>query len=63
MAEISPFQELLDYRRKVSELNGWLRNSDLEAGAGCQEFHRRRDILFVAHPRSALTDLQRGTFS
>lgn len=53
---------LLDYRRQVSDLYAWLRQSNLPPDERCIEFRRRKDILFGTHPQSALTTEQQKNF-
>lgn len=60
---ISPFEELLDYRRSVAELYGRLRRSDLSQVERCQQFRRERDSLFANHPQSPLSAEQKASFT
>jgi uncharacterized protein (DUF1684 family) len=60
---ISPFEELLDYRRSVAELYGRLRRTELSQTERCQAFRRERDLLFSNHPQSPLSPEQRAVFT
>jgi hypothetical protein len=59
----SAFEELLDYRRAVSELYSRLRRSELSLAERCERFRRERDWLFKNHPQSALSVEQKASFS
>jgi uncharacterized protein (DUF1684 family) len=59
----STFEELLDYRRAVSELYGRLRRSELSLAERCEQFRRERDWLFKNHPQAALSVEQKVSFS
>jgi uncharacterized protein (DUF1684 family) len=59
----SAFEELLDYRRAVSELYSRLRRSELSLAERCEQFRRERDWLFKNHPQSALSVEQKVSFS
>jgi uncharacterized protein (DUF1684 family) len=63
MSDLANLYDLMDYRRRVSELYAWLRGSDLSLEARCLEFRRRRDGLFAGHPQSALSEDQKAKFS
>jgi uncharacterized protein (DUF1684 family) len=55
-------EQLLDYRRRVSEMYARVRHSDLDHAATCRRFRRERDELFRMHPQSALADEQKAAF-
>ena len=59
----SAFEELLDYRRTVSELYRNVRRSKLGAMERCQQFRSERDRLFKRHPQSALSTEQKASFT
>ena len=63
MSEPSHFYELMDYRRRVSDLYARLRSSDLSLEARLLEFRRRRDMLFAEHPQSALSEERKAKFA
>ena len=56
------FEELLDYRRSVTELYARLRHSDLSETEKCRQFRKDRNALFGAHPQSALSKAQKINF-
>jgi uncharacterized protein (DUF1684 family) len=60
---MSPFEELLDYRRSVAELYGRLRRSELNQTERCQAFRRERDLLSSNHPQSPLLPEKRAKFA
>lgn len=57
------FTDLLDYRRQVSDLYHWQRQSPLSPAETCRQFRSRKDDLFRAHPQSALNQRQKSGFS
>jgi len=59
----SSFEELLDYRRSVSDLYSQLRRSELAEIERCRQFRRERDRLFRHHPQSALSAEQQAGFT
>ena len=59
----SPFEELMDYRRAVSELYRHLRHSELSEVERCQQFRLERDWLFKNHSQSALSLEQKSCFT
>jgi uncharacterized protein (DUF1684 family) len=61
--KVSPFEELLDYRRSVAELYGRLRRSEFSQSERCQGFRRERDTLFSSHTQSPLSQEQRAAFA
>jgi len=61
--KLSPYEELLDYRRAVSELYSRLRRSELSLTERCEQFHQERDRLFKYHPQSALSVEQKTGFA
>jgi len=54
--------DLLDYRRRVSELYRNVRLAS-DPAAVCSEFRQQRDVLFRTHPQSAIPVDERATFS
>ena len=60
---VSPFEELLDYRRSVAEMYGRLRCSNSSQVEQYQSFRRERDRLFATHPQSPLSREQRAEFT
>jgi uncharacterized protein (DUF1684 family) len=50
----SPFEELADYRRRVTAMYAAVRESRDEPGKMCRRFRATRDELFRTHPQSAL---------
>lgn len=54
--------ELLDYRRRVSDIHAQLRASDEPAQARWEQYRRARQELFATHPQSALTEDQKANF-
>jgi hypothetical protein len=53
--------DLLDYRRRVSDLYRNVRGAS-DPAAACSEFRRLRDDLFRTHPHSAIPPQQRADF-
>lgn len=60
---MTAFEELLDYRRYVSEMYGRVRASTLSPEATWLRFRQERDKLFCAHPQSALSEEQKANFT
>ena len=54
--------DLLDYRRRVTQMYRLIRESDDPLSAW-QLFRRTRDELFQSHPQSPLDDMQKAAFS
>ncbi len=54
--------DLLDYRRRVSEMYRNVRLSS-DPAAACEEFRHARDTLFRTHPQSALGPQQQAAFT
>ena len=48
------FEELADYRGRVAGLYARARRTELRSEVRWDEFRRKRDCLFAAHPQSAL---------
>ncbi|MFQ5577597.1 MAG: hypothetical protein ACE5G8_11500, partial [Anaerolineae bacterium] len=59
----SPFEQLLDYRRRVADLYHQARRPELTAAERCAAFRRGRDALFAAHPQSPLSARQKARFT
>jgi hypothetical protein len=59
---VSDYLDLVDYRRRVSEMYARVRASRADPVERCAEFRRARDELFQHHPQSALTPAQRAGF-
>lgn len=59
----SPFEELLDYRRTVSDLYARVRQSPLGFADRNLQFRQGRDDLFKTHPQSALSEEQKVHFT
>jgi len=59
----SPFEELLDYRRSVSDLYTRVRHLELSDEERCRQFREARDELFRSHPQSALSAEQKAGFT
>ena len=55
--------DLSDYRRSVTELYAYVRNSDEPPEERWNLFRRVRDELFRSHPQSALSEAQKEDFS
>jgi uncharacterized protein (DUF1684 family) len=53
--------DLLDYRRRVTEMYRAVREGNGRAEA-CAAFRRQRDELFRTHPQSALDEAQKAAF-
>ena len=62
LTQRSQIEELADYRREVAEIYRQLRRVDLTLEEKWTEFRRQRDVLFAAHPQSALSETQKATF-
>lgn len=60
---LSPFEELLDYRRRVAEMYARVRSSNSNLEARAHDFRRTRDELFGTHSQSALSPEQKATFA
>jgi uncharacterized protein (DUF1684 family) len=60
---MTPFEELLDYRRYVSEMYSQVRSSTLSPQDTWTRFRQERDKLFCTHPQSALSDEQKANFT
>jgi uncharacterized protein len=60
---MTEYESLLDYRRTVAGMYARIRDTDLSLEETCLSFRRERDLLFAAHPQSALSDEQKSTFS
>ncbi len=56
------YEELLDYRRRVSDLYSEVRQSSVDQTTRCQRFRVARDRLFETHPQSPLSSEQQGRF-
>lgn len=56
-------EELLDYRRCVSEMYARVRQSGQPAEERWTQFRRERDVLFKNHPQSALSSAQKAQFN
>jgi uncharacterized protein (DUF1684 family) len=56
------YEELLDYRRSVSELYAQARDTGTDAPRRCERFREKRDELFKYHPQSALPKEARAGF-
>jgi uncharacterized protein (DUF1684 family) len=56
------YEELLDYRRSVSELYAQARDTGTDAPRRCERFREKRDELFKYHPQSALLKEARADF-
>jgi len=59
---MTAYEELLDYRRRVSEMYGRVRLPGLSVEERWQQFRRERDVLF-GHPQSALSPEQKANFT
>ena len=59
----SPFEELLNYRRTVSDLYAGVRQSPLSFAERNRQFRQGRDLLFKTHPQSALSAEQKAIFT
>lgn len=59
---MSGFIELVDYRRTVSDLYSWVRDSQGEQRAVWNSFREQREHLFREHPQSPLDAAQRSRF-
>lgn len=57
------YEDLVDYRRRVSEIYSRVRNSLLDREATWKRFCREKDELLAAHPQSPLTEEQKKQFS
>lgn len=60
---MSAHEELLDYRRRVSEMYARARDGEGDAQARCERFRRERDVLFQQHPQSPLPEEHREGFA
>ena len=60
---MTPYEELTDYRRRVSEMYGRVRQPGLSVEERWVQFRRERDALFICHPQSALSDSQKAEFN
>ncbi|MBC7869919.1 MAG: DUF1684 domain-containing protein [Chitinophagaceae bacterium] len=54
--------DLLDYRRRVSQLYHTVREANGDSSA-CDVFRKARDELFHTHSQSALDEIQKAAFS
>lgn len=63
IADHTHFLDLMDYRRRVTELYAWLRQEEQRPEDRLLEFRRRRDRLFASDPQSALSAEQISAFS
>ena len=59
---MTDFEGLMDYRRRVSEMYGRVRQPGLSAEERWRQFRRERDMLF-GHPQSALSPEQKARFT
>ncbi|HNB51919.1 MAG TPA: DUF1684 domain-containing protein [Anaerolineales bacterium] len=59
----TPFEELLDYRRRVSEMYARVRQPAQPVETRWAQFRRERDALFGHHPQSALSPEQKTQFT
>ena len=59
---MTPYEELTDYRRRVSEMYERARQPGLSVKERWAQFRRERDALFACHPQSALSDSQKAGF-
>ncbi|HSH79892.1 MAG TPA: DUF1684 domain-containing protein, partial [Herpetosiphonaceae bacterium] len=57
------YEELLDYRRHVSDLYREVRQSTVDQITCCQRFRIARDQLFKTHPQSPLSGEQQACFA
>src|SRR5258707_13197471 len=60
---MTPEEELLDYRRSVSDIYSSVRNSQVDNSTRWQRFREARDQLLCTHVQSALSLEQKATFS
>lgn len=63
MTQGAGYLDLLDYRRRVSDLYGTVRQSSLPVAERWAVWRQGRDQLFAHHPQSALTPAQKATFT
>ncbi len=63
VAELSQYEQLLNYRRIVSDMYGRVRWPDMDPARRCRQFRRERDFLFGDHPQSPLSAAQRSRFN
>ena len=56
------YEDLVDYRRRVSEMYSRVRNSSLDREATWDRFCKERSELFATHPKSPLTGEQKKQF-
>ncbi|MBI1800289.1 MAG: DUF1684 domain-containing protein [Chloroflexi bacterium] len=59
---MTPFEQLVDYRRSVAAIYAAVRESRLDAAETWRQFCAQRDRLFKTHPQSALTAEQQARF-
>lgn len=59
---VTPFEELLDYRRRVSEMYARVRQPAHPVETRWDHFRHERDVLFGSHPQSALSPEQKAQF-
>ncbi len=60
---MTPFEDLLDYRRRVAAIYGRVRESALPPPETWMRFRHERDELFRTHAQSALSDAQKARFT
>ena len=60
---MTPEEELLDYRRSVSDIYSSVRNSQIDNSTRWQRFREARDQLLCTHVQSALSLEQKAAFS
>ncbi len=60
---VTPFEELLDYRRRVSEMYARVRHPAHPVETRWAQFRRERDVLLGSHPQSALSTVQKASFT
>lgn len=63
VTNLSHYEQLLNYRRIVSDMYSRVRWPELEPAARCRQFRRERDFLFADHPQSALSAAQKSNFN
>ena len=63
VANLSHYEQLLNYRRIVSDMYSRVRWPEMAPARRCRQFRRERDFLFSDHPQSALSTAQKSNFS
>ena len=62
VTELSQYEQLLNYRRIVSDMYSRVRWPEMDPARRCRQFRRERDFLFSDHPQSPLSAAQRTRF-